>query len=104
MTTPKICTGLHCKCMNLDGSCSNPHHGDHDCPYEQNSTNVLPGQSAADANDDTARQVVLNEVQWVALVPWLRSHGWVPVRMPDVEDDLPTYVVHPSPEVLDSDR
>lgn len=30
----KICTGLHCRCMNIGGTCPNPHHGDHDCPYE----------------------------------------------------------------------
>lgn len=29
----KDCQGLHCKCMNLDGSCPDPHHGDHDCPH-----------------------------------------------------------------------
>ena len=34
----KDCRGLHCKCMNLDGGCPSPHHGDHDCPYERAST------------------------------------------------------------------
>lgn len=29
----KACTGLHCKCMDRE-TCPEPHHGDHDCPYE----------------------------------------------------------------------
>lgn len=29
------CTGMHCRCMNLDRQCPNLHHGDHDCPHDK---------------------------------------------------------------------
>jgi hypothetical protein len=31
--TPKTCRGAHCKCMNLNKTCPNPHYGDHDCQW-----------------------------------------------------------------------
>lgn len=41
------CRGLHCRCMNLDGRCPNPHHGDHDCPYEDQEARVAVDPKAA---------------------------------------------------------
>ena len=32
------CNGVHCKCMNLDGSCSNFHYSDHICEVEEANT------------------------------------------------------------------
>lgn len=35
----KTCVGAHCRCMNLNNSCPNFHHGDHNCPFEKKATN-----------------------------------------------------------------
>ncbi len=40
----KICSGAHCRCMNIGNACPNFHHGDHICPHDPKTfSNTIEG-------------------------------------------------------------
>lgn len=57
---------------------------------------TAPEQQAA----PDVRQVVVHPAVWPHLEAWLAGRGLLLVRMPDQPDDLPTYVMQPTDELL----